>query len=406
VRASENISDIASYRAPGDGHTQRVCLEYSYDVIFTRNAFDPANGALVNVLAGAGARRPSRAAVFVDAEVLRAIPDLAGRIAAYFSAHGAAIELAGAIVAVPGGEAAKNDPAVLERLLVALKERRIDRHAYSIAVGGGAVLDAVGFAAAIFHRGVRHVRMPTTVLAQDDGGVGVKCAVNALGIKNLVGAFAPPTAVINDGAFLDALPPAVKRDGMAEAVKVALIRDGAFFAWLEANAAALAGGEPGALDRMIRRCAELHMRQIAHGGDPFERGSARPLDYGHWSAHRLEAMTGNALSHGAAVAIGIALDTRYSVTAGLLAAGVDERVAALLERLGFALWHAALAERAADGRLAVLGGLEEFREHLGGELTVTLLEAVGAGVEVHAIDDAGVVAAIDWLAARRGAARS
>ena len=105
---------------------------------------------------------------------------------------------------------------------------------------------------------------------------------------------------------------------MAEAVKVALIRDAMFFEWLEANADALREFVPAAMARMIRRCAELHMRQIAHGGDPFERGSARPLDYGHWSAHKLEALTGHELRHGEAVAIGVALDTRYSVQIGML----------------------------------------------------------------------------------------
>ena len=108
---------------------------------------------------------------------------------------------------------------------------------------------------------------------------------------------------------------------MAEAVKVALIRDGAFFEWLEEKAEALALFTSEPLDRLIRHCAVLHMRQIAHGGDPFERGSVRPLDFGHWAAHKLEALSHYELRHGEAVAIGIALDTRYSVLAGLLPRG-------------------------------------------------------------------------------------
>ena len=187
-----------------------------------------------------------------------------------------------------------------------------------IAVGGGAVLDAVGLVAATTHRGVRLIRVPTTVLAQDDSGVGVKNGVNLYGVKNFCGTFAPPFAVLND---LDLLTPLAERDkiaGMAEAVKVALIRDGDFFAWLERHADDLITFQRPALAAMIRRCAELHMRQIAHGGDPFETGSARPLDYGHWSAHKLESLTKHHLRHGEAVAIGIALDARYSVLAGLL----------------------------------------------------------------------------------------
>jgi 3-dehydroquinate synthase len=378
---------------------QRFSVAFEYPVIFTRGSFDPANPLLSETIGGAEPEKRHRLAVFVDEGVLAADPELDGRIAAYCDAHAAHLELVGDLVRVPGGEAVKNDPDALARLLGELIARRIDRHSYAVAIGGGAVLDAVGYAAAIFHRGVRHVRFPTTVLAQDDSGVGVKNAVNLGGVKNLVGTFAPPRAVINDGEFIDLLPEREKRAGMSEAVKVALIRDAGFYAWLEANADALAAFEPAALDVLIERSARLHMHQIAQGGDPFETGSARPLDFGHWSAHRLESLTDHGIGHGEAVAIGIALDTRYSVLAGLLPEGADERVALLLERLGFRLWHEALARREGS-RLAVIEGLAQFQEHLGGELTVTLLEDFGRGIEVHAIDHGLVEEAVGWLGAR------
>jgi 3-dehydroquinate synthase len=152
---------------------------------------------------------------------------------------------------------------------------------------------------------------------------------------------------------------------------------------------------------LIKRCAELHMRQIAHGGDPFESGSARPLDFGHWAAHKIESLTRNHVRHGEAVAIGIALDTRYSVLAGLLAPGLEYRVAVLLELLGFRLWHPVLEARASDGSNPLLAGLREFREHLGGELTITLLEDIGRGIEVHQMDEARVEQSIAWLKARQ-----
>jgi 3-dehydroquinate synthase len=144
------------------------------------------------------------------------------------------------------------------------------------------------------------------------------------------------------------------------------------------------------------------MRQIAHGGDPFERGSVRPLDFGHWSAHKLEGLSDYELRHGEAVAIGIALDTRYSVLAGHLAPGLDQRVRALLERLGFQLWHPACDARNGEGRLRLLDGLEEFRAHLGGELTITLLEDIGVGVEVHAMEELRILEALEWLRPVRG----
>jgi 3-dehydroquinate synthase len=289
-------------------------------------------------------------------------------------------------------------------MLRELSARRIDRQSFAIAIGGGAVLDAVGFAATIFHRGVRHIRFPTTVLAQDDSGVGVKNGINGFGYKNLLGTFALPFAVINDSSFLDALPEREKRGGMAEAVKVALIRDADFFFWLEREADPLARFEPNAVDSLVRRCAELHMHQIAHGGDPFETGSARPLDFGHWSAHKLETLTRHALRHGEAVAIGIALDTRYSVLAGLLAEGEDARVARLLTRLGFRLWDDALALKDERGRRRVLAGLADFQEHLGGELTVTLLAGIGRGIEVHAMDQKLIEQSIRWLRTQAKAA--
>jgi 3-dehydroquinate synthase len=272
-----------------------------------------------------------------------------------------------------------------------------------VAVGGGAVLDAVGLVAATTHRGVRHIRVPTTVLAQNDSGVGVKNGVNLLGVKNFVGTFAPPFAVLNDQEFIDSLPDRDKIAGMAEAVKVALIRDAEFFTWLERHMDGLATFERSAMATMIRRTAELHMRQIGQGGDPFETGSARPLDYGHWSAHKLESLTRHHVRHGEAVAIGMALDARYSVLAGLLPPGEEERICALLEYVGFSLWHPALAKETPAGKWVILEGLDEFREHLGGELTITLLAGIGTGVEVHQMDTARVREAMEWLRGRAGA---
>jgi 3-dehydroquinate synthase len=311
------------------------------------------------------------------------------------------MELAGALVPVAGGEVCKNDPKTVLTLIERLSQHAIDRHSFAIAIGGGAVLDAVGYASSTFHRGVRHIRLPTTVLAQNDSGVGVKNAVNQFGLKNLIGTFAPPWAIINDNSFLDLLPPREKRAGMAEAVKVALIRDGRFFSWIEAHAAELAEFSRSHMDHLIKESAELHMRQIRLGGDPFEMGSARPLDFGHWSAHKLEQLTHNEVNHGEAVAIGVALDARYSVLSGRLAAGEDERVAGVLEGLGFSLWHDMLRQCDSAGRPLVLRGLADFREHLGGELTVTLLAGVGRGVEVHEMDERTVGQSIDWLEQRK-----
>lgn len=383
-------------------HTQRFALTYEFPVVFTAGVFDPANPVLADTLARWERESRHRCLIFVDDGLLAAQPGLRASIIDYARQHESRMELLAEPIAMPGGERIKSDLHFVEAMQRAVYEHEIDRHSYVIGIGGGALLDAVGLVAATSHRGVRHVRIPTTVLAQNDSGIGVKNGVNLYGVKNFVGTFAPPFAVINDFDLLGSLPERDKIAGIAEAVKVALIRDGEFFAWLEHHAEALHAFDPAAMTMMIRRCAELHMAQIAHSGDPFETGSARPLDYGHWSAHRLESLTHYHLRHGEAVAIGIALDARYAVTSGLLSTGKEERIARLLERLGFRLWHPALAMRDALGRHTVLQGLREFREHLGGELTITLLRDLGAGLDVHAMDEQRVLDAIAWLEQRTG----
>jgi 3-dehydroquinate synthase len=384
-------------------HWQRFAVPYEFPVVFTERLFDPGNPVLRDVLCRLEPAKRHRAVFFVDDGLAGGGVSVIEAISGYAARHAGALELACPPVALPGGEKIKSDLHFVESIQQRLFDLHVDRHSYVVAVGGGAVLDAVGLVAATTHRGVRHVRVPTTVLAQNDSGVGVKNGVNLLGVKNFVGTFAPPFAVLNDYEFIASLPDRDKIAGMAEAVKVALIRDGEFFTWLERHMDDLATFERTAMQHMIRRCAELHMRQIGQGGDPFEMGSARPLDYGHWSAHKLESLTRHHVRHGEAVAIGMALDARYSVLSGLLAEGEELRICALLEYLGFELWHPALERTGASGEWSILEGLREFQEHLGGELTITLLAGIGTGVEVHAIDAARMREAAAWLKEHAGA---
>lgn len=392
--------DILSKQVAASVHWQRFSVPFEFPVVFTDQVFDPENPALRDVVCRLEPARRHRVMVFIDDGLLACSPTLVDSIADYMRHHADAMELVAAPVPVPGGEKIKSDLRFVLEIQQRLFDHHLDRHSFVVAVGGGAVLDAVGFCAATAHRGVRHIRIPTTVLAQDDSGVGVKNGINLHGVKNFMGTFAPPFAVINDMSFAMSLSQRDKIAGMAEAVKVALIRDGEFFTWIERNSDRLVTFERATMAWLIRRCAELHMRQIGQGGDPFESGSARPLDYGHWAAHKLETLTMHQLRHGEAVAIGMALDARYSVLAGLLPAGGEDRICALLEYLGFDLWHPALAMTSAAGELLVLDGLREFREHLGGELTVTLLADLGVGVEVHQIDQALMHRALAWLRQR------
>jgi len=388
---------------PARCQQQRVRVDFDYPVVFTQALFSNDNDDLLWALTRNEPHRTHRVFVVIDDGVVRAQPELIPTIEQWFGARPQQVKLAAAPHVVPGGEAAKNDAELVSSLLSRFQAARLDRQSFVLIVGGGAVLDAVGYAASTAHRGLRVVRAPTTVLSQNDAGIGVKNGVNAFGTKNFLGTFSPPFAVLNDIDFIKTLDPRDRRSGIAEAVKVACIRDGEFFGWLEDHRSALAASEPAAMDTMIQRCAELHLQHIRDSGDPFEMGSARPLDFGHWAAHRLEALSKHALRHGEAVAIGVALDARYSALTQRIDEASQQRVWNTLLGVGFSLWHDCLDQRDADGRLSVLAGLVEFREHLGGELTVTLLEAIGRGVETHEMDEAIVCQAIADLRRAAGA---
>jgi 3-dehydroquinate synthase len=369
-------------------------------VFFTEDVFAAGNLTLRNALADAATHKTL---VVIDESLAVAQPELSWQIENYFTAHTEQLQLVCPPVHIAGGERAKNSYAPVAEIHSLINRHHIDRHSYLIAVGGGALLDVAGLAAATAHRGVRHVRIPSTTLAQADSGVGVKNGINAFGKKNFIGTFAPPFAVINDFNLLATLEPRDKRAGYVEAVKVACIRDAKFFDEIERDAKKLISFEPAAMKHLIRRCAELHLNHIATSGDPFETGSARPLDFGHWAAHKLEQLSDFQIRHGEAVAIGIALDVIYSRQIGLLDNKSAERILKLLEQLGFELFANELLNLGSDGNLQVLGGLNEFREHLGGELTITLLKEIGGGAEVHEMNSPKVVEAIHELQERHAA---
>ena len=380
-----------------------IQLTYEHRVLFTRGVFDPANASLRDLVAEAyrPGRPPVKVLLVVDQGIAGADPLLEERISRYADVHGDVMHLVEAPLLLPGGEACKNDWTLVERIWERIHTGGICRHSFVVAVGGGALLDLVGFAAATAHRGIRHIRIPTTTLSQGDGGVGVKNGVNYFGKKNWVGSFAIPHAVVNDLDFLRLLPPAQRRAGIIEAIKVALIRDRSLFEAMESMAGRLAKLEELSLETVIRRSAELHMNHIARGGDPFELGSARPLDFGHWAAHKLEQISGFRIGHGEAVAIGMAVDLIYARRRGMLSAEDEQRALGLIRAVGFDLYAPELAMRQ-SGELVIVRGLEEFREHLGGELTITLVTGIGQAEEVHEMDTALLPAVLEEMVVRFG----
>jgi 3-dehydroquinate synthase len=379
---------------------QQFAVEFAFPVYFTRDVWDPDNPVFVNAVRRREPGREHRVLPVIDSNVAAGHPTLERDLTGYFGEHAGAIALAGLPVTVPGGEAIKNDFSQVLRLLEAMDRAHLDRQSFVAVIGGGSVLDVVSFASAIAHRGVRTIRLPTTVLSQGDSGFAVKNGVNFFGKKNFVGTFVPPFAVINDARLLESLKPRDRVSGVSEAIKVALLKDPSFFATIEAAAPALAEGDLEVLTPVIRRSAELHLAHICGNGDPFEQGSARPLDFGHWSAHKLESLTNFRLGHGEAVAIGMALDVCYSTLQGDLPLDAAERILSVIGRVGLPMWDEALITHGLDGVPEIIAGLREFREHLGGSLHVTLLRGIGDSFEVTAMDEGVIAASIRLLTSR------
>lgn len=379
-----------------------ITLTHEHRLLFTRNVFAPENATLADVLSPREPGENVRALVFFDGGLATPFPNLTADVERWFAARSDRFRLAAPPIAIPGGEAVKNDFRQLEQVWSAINTTGMCRHSYVIAIGGGAVLDMVGFGAATAHRGIPLVRLPTTSLSQGDGGVGVKNGINFFGKKNWLGSFGVPHAIVNDFSFLHALPPRPRRCGLIEAVKVALIRDANFFEFIAARVEALARFEREPFEAVIRESARQHMEHIATAGDPFEHGSARPLDFGHWSAHKLEQLSEFRVTHGEAVAVGMAIDLIYARRTGLLPESIAERILTVIQRLGFELFAPVREIRRATGPQDMLDGLEEFREHMGGRLCIPMIRAPGQRLEIHEMHGPTVKAAFDELRERYG----
>ncbi|MFK7790070.1 MAG: 3-dehydroquinate synthase, partial [Phycisphaeraceae bacterium] len=368
-----------------------IQLSLPHRIRFTRSAFDVSNSTLADVFDIDG-QSTQKVLIAVDQGIVEAMPKLQEQVETYFADNADKLPKLVGFRAVVGGEQSKNDLSQLESFLGEIDAHHLDRHSYILVIGGGAVLDMVGFAAAVAHRGIRLVRMPTTTLAQADSGVGVKNGVNMFGKKNFIGAFAVPWAVVNDLTLLDTLDDREWRSGLSEAVKVGLLKDAGLYRLISKRAEHLGKRDRALADDVIQRSAHLHLQHIAFGGDPFEMTTARPLDFGHWSGHKLEQLTNFAIKHGEGVALGLALDVTYCEIMGILAPEVAADIRRTLETLGFDLYHPAM-----DDADALLNGLDEFREHLGGQLTITLIKAPGKPINVHEIDRNTMAAALGKL---------
>jgi len=364
---------------------QRIEYAVRYPVHFTTRLFAPDNLLLRDVIAGPAAPEPGRLIVVVDRGVQRHHPRLLPSIEEYCRRHRDALQPACPPLVVPGGERAKTDAQHVSVLHEVINDAALCRRSYIVVVGGGAVLDMAGYAAATAHRGVRTIRVPTTVLAQADAGVSLTASVNACGKKDFLGILAPPFAVLNDAGFLLTLPNLDWKGGLAEAAKAGVAVDASLFEYLETHAWLLASRDADAMSEVIRRSAVVHLQHAARSLDP---GAPRPLDLGHWAAHRLEQLTHFSLRHGEAVAIGLALDATYSFLTGALPRAHWERVLATLAALGLDLYTPALGRFIDDPEdpRSIWGGLADFRAGMGGALRIPLLGGIGQTVEADRLE--------------------
>jgi len=272
-------------------------------------------------------------------------------------------------IVLADGEAAKTWQT-LDAIFEALLAAQADRRTVLVALGGGVIGDLAGFAAATYQRGIAHLQVPTTLLAQVDSSVGGKTAINHLLGKNMIGAFHQPQAVIADTSTLATLPPREYAAGLAEVVKYGAIRDLDFLAWIEANAERLLARDPASLTHAIRRSCEIKAAIVA--ADERESGVRALLNFGHTFAHAIESAAGyGSWLHGEAVAAGMALAARFSARLGRLPQGDAQRLIALLERLRLPVRP---PQFSGDVWLEYMG---RDKKNEGGRITLILLDALG-----------------------------
>lgn len=372
---------------------QSFAVNFKYSLHFTSTVFESNNGLLAEVIKSYKPKEQVKLLFVVDDGVLKKHPKLIESIRNYCLVHSSQLLFTECLV-IAGGEIAKNNYDNVDRIISAINNNAICRHSFVVVIGGGAVIDMAGYAASVAHRGVKLIRIPTTVLSQNDAAIGVKNGINAYNKKNFIGTFAPPYAIINDIDFLTSLEQRDWIAGVAEAIKVALIKDEFFFKTIKENAIKLKERDMDAMLQTIYRCAEMHMEHIAKGGDPFESGSSRPLDFGHWSAHKLEQMSNYSLRHGEAVAKGIALDLTYSHLVGFISIEILDEILEVMLDIGFDL---SIPVSGDTEMQELLKGIQEFREHLGGELTITLIDGIGQKMDVHKIDIELMKNAVNFL---------
>ncbi len=356
----------------------RVEASASYDVLIGSGLIEDA-GALISGLCGASA-----AVIVSDDNVF---PKYGGRLRESLEAAG----LRTICFTAPHGESAKT-LEVYGRLLELMCEEHVRRNDIIAALGGGAVGDLAGFAAATYQRGIRFIQLPTTLLAAVDSSVGGKTAINLESGKNQAGCFLQPSLVICDTGIVRDEPEDEFRNGCAEVIKYAMIGSEEFLGKLSGSASAAYETIEETpvfreLDDVVATCVSMK-GDIVHR-DEFDRGDRMLLNYGHTLAHSAEALSGYTMPHGAAVAAGMAIMARSAAAAGLCGPEVPEATDGILAKYGLPtglgcdpgdLAAGTLSDKKADGStLRIIVPESIGRCRVESVSPGTLLEMISAG---------------------------
>ena len=359
-RSVEVVAAALAARLDAGAVPLTISSEIAYALLRADGAAADATADVIESLVA------SRVALVTDDNVARLHLDA---FVAQLSARGIAVA---ASIVLPSGEEEKHFAAV-ERVLTELVAAECDRHSVVIGLGGGVVTDITGFAASIFMRGVRWLAVPTTLLGMVDAAIGGKTGVNLPLAKNAVGSFHHPAAVVIDTSFSTTETQRAVMSGLAEVVKVAAVRDRGFFEKLERDALELRARDRAALASAVDGAARIKAAVVSD--DPGERGARAVLNFGHTLGHALEAATSyGTFAHGEAVAIGMVAASEVGKGLGCSAAGVAERLRALLERLGLPL---EVPESLGEAALSLI---RHDKKRMGDNVTLVLVDVLGSAV--------------------------
>ena len=372
---------MARKKKEADSIEVKFTVPCEYSVKFTRNMFGDDNGVLGEIVGADGKAEP-RVVLVADRAVVENTPDLGKKIGKYFKDHG--IKLAAKPYVVNGGEINKtNGMTTVRQITELVADSALGRDGFMLAIGGGALLDAAGYAAASFNRGARIIRVPTTLLSQCSGACFPSVGTNVLNRKDSNSIFAVPFASVVDFDFLKTLPDAVRQEGVSEAVKIAVATDAKFLDWIGKNAEKISSGDEETLEELIRRSAALHVDVIAKNKNPIGSDAERIFEFGLWSAHRIEALGRFRIPHGAALAVGLCIDAAYSVAKNMVSEEDADIVGETLAKCGALNGIdriAPILDRADD----ILWGITEFRQHTGG--LPMFPKPLGKAADVESVD--------------------